>query len=263
MNKLYYALLLILLVCSGAPVHAHQALYIAAASDLAYCIDELSAAFTASTPGAQVKLTLGASGNFMAQIKAGAPFDVFMSADLRYPARLAMDGAADAATLTPYAIGRIVVWSIDPRFDLASGMRVFADPRAARIAIANPDIAPYGQAARAALQLHGMWDGVQSRLVLGENLAQTVQFVQSGNAQLGVVSLASVLSPRLRSVGTYYLIPEAGLAPLEQGAIITNKGRGNALAARFMQFLRSKAARTILARNGFGLPALTEVPGDA
>lgn len=228
-----------------------EPLLVAAASDLTYTIGELAQAFEKEVPGSRVKTSLGASGNFFAQIKNGAPFDVFLSADLLYPARLAKEGAADASTLTTYAIGRLAVWSLDARFDLKQGMAVFKDARLTRVAIANPDVAPYGKAARAAMQAHGVWDAVSGKLAQGENIAQTAQFVQTGNAQLGVVSYATVLAPRLKGVGSYYLVPEAGLAPIEQGAIITTRGKANPLSARFMRFLQSPAARAILQRHGF------------
>jgi molybdate transport system substrate-binding protein len=249
MKKLAILLLAIL------PLPASSAtLMVAAASDLATSIDELGAAFSRQERGAEVKTSLGSSGNFYAQIKNGAPFDVFLSADMAYPARLAKEGAAEAATLTPYAIGRVVLWSADPRFDLKQGMRVLNDPRLLRVAIANPDVAPYGQAARAALQAHGFWDAVKGKLVIGENIAQTAQFIQTGNAQLGVVSYSTVLSPRLKGVGSYYLIPDTGSAPIEQGAVVTRRGASNPLSARFLQFLQSPAAREILLRHGFSIP---------
>lgn len=249
MNKL-----LILLVASLALPARAETLLVAAASDLTYSIDELAAAFKKEVPGAEVKVSLGASGNFFAQIKNGAPFDVFMSADMEYPARLAREGAAEQATLTTYAIGRAAIWSVDPRFDLKQGMRVLNDKRLKRVAIANPDIAPYGRAARAALQAHGFWDTVKDKLVIGENVAQTAQFIQTGNAQLGIVSYATVLAPRLKGVGSYYLIPDTGTPPIEQGAVVTRHGAANPLAPRFMQFLKSRTAHGILLRHGFTLP---------
>ena len=236
------------------PLAQAGTLLVAAASDLVYCIDELGAAFRKAEPGADVKVSTGASGNFFAQITNGAPFDVFLSADMDDPRQLAQEGAADLATLRPYAIGRLAVWTLDPRFDLARGMRAFNDPRRVRVAIANPDVAPYGRAARAALIHHGAWGALQGKLAIGENVAQAAQFVQTGNAQLGIVSLATVLSPRLQGVGRYYLVPEDGIAPIEQGAVVTRHGKGNPLAARFVQFLQTKAARDILQRSGFGLP---------
>jgi molybdate transport system substrate-binding protein len=242
------------------PAAAGTPLLVAAASDLSYCIDELGAAFARQAPQAQLKVSLGASGNFFAQIRNGAPFDVFLSADMGYPAQLARDGAADPTTLAPYALGRIALWSPDPRFDLKQGMPVLKDARLTRIAIANPEFAPYGRAAKAALEAAGVWQAVQPKLVIGENISQTVQFVQTGNAQIGIVSYASVLSPRLKGRGSYYLIPDAGMAPIEQGAVVTAHGKANPMAARFVQFLASPAARAILQRNGFGLPPLPVTP---
>lgn len=229
-------------------------LLVAAASDLAYCIDDLAAAFRKEVPDAELKISTGASGNFFAQIRHGAPFHVFLSADMMYPTQLAKVGAADGATLRPYAIGRIVLWTTDARFDLSQGLPVLRDPRATRIAIGNPDTAPYGRAARAVLERDKLWEAVQPRLVIGENIAQAAQFVQTGNAQLGIVSLATVRAPKMAGVGRYHLISDAGVAPIEQGAIVTRAGAGQPLAARFVRFLASPSARAILERNGFSLP---------
>ncbi|MFC0252405.1 molybdate ABC transporter substrate-binding protein [Massilia consociata] len=230
-------------------------LLVAAASDLAYCIDDLAAAFRKEVPGAVVKVSTGASGNFFAQIRNGAPFHVFLSADMMYPTELAKLGAADGATLRPYAVGRIVLWTLDPRLDVGQGLALLRDPRVARVAIGNPDTAPYGRAARAVLERDKLWEAVQPRLVIGENIAQAAQFVQTGNAQLGIVSLATVRAPRMAGVGRYHLIDDKGVAPIEQGAIVTRAGSREALAARFVRFLGSPAARAILERNGFSLPA--------
>jgi molybdate transport system substrate-binding protein len=252
-------LLLLLTLLLALPARA-ETLLVAAASDLSYCIDELGAAFSKEVPQAQLKVSTGASGNFFAQIRHGAPFQVFLSADMDYPAQLARDGAAVGATLTPYAVGRIVLWTLDARFDVQQGMRVFDDARLTRVALANPAVAPYGRAAKAALEAAGKWPALQPKLVIGENIAQAVQFVQTGNAQIGIVSLASVVSPRLKGQGSYYLLPDAGMAPIVQGAIVTAQGKDNPLALRFVQFLSSPAARAILQRHGFGLPPAPAAP---
>ncbi|MES2898467.1 MAG: molybdate ABC transporter substrate-binding protein [Pseudomonadota bacterium] len=248
-------LLVILLGALALPVQvAAETLLVAAASDLTHSMDALAAAFAREVPGAELKVSLGSSGNFFAQIKQGAPFDVFLAADMQYPARLAQEGAADASTLTQYAIGRVAIWSLDRKLDLSQGMRILNHPAVKRVAIANPDVAPYGRAARAALQQHGFWDAVQGKLVIGENIAQTAQFVQTGNAQLGIVSYATVRAPQLKGVGSHYLIPDTGVPPIEQGAIITRHGKDKPLAARFLKFLTSPAAQDILLRAGFTLP---------
>jgi molybdate transport system substrate-binding protein len=247
--------IVVLLLASMLSLPALAApLLLATAADLSYCIDDIAAAFRKEVPDAEIKISIGASGNFFAQIRNGAPFDAFLSADLDYPAQLARLGAADGSTLTRYAIGRIALWSPDPKLDVNKGLALLRDPRITRVAIANPDTAPYGRAAKAALERDGLWESVQAKLVIGENISQTSQFVQTGNAQVGLVSLASLRSPRLAGVGRYALVPDTGLAPIEQAAIVTKHGAGNPLAARFVRFLGSPAARAILERNGFSIP---------
>jgi molybdate transport system substrate-binding protein len=253
MVRMKRLLALVIALLLALPAHAAP-LLVAAASDLAYCIDALAAAFTAQSPGAQVKITTGASGNFFAQIQHGAPYDVFMSADTDYPAGLARLGAADGATLAPYATGRLALWTLDPALDLTAGLAVLRAPRVTRVAIANPATAPYGRAAQAALERDGLWRAAAPKLVLGENIAQTVQFVQSGNAQLGIVSLASLSAPQLAGVGHHVLLAQAGLAPIAQAAIVTAHGAANPLAGSFVRFLASPAAQAIFARHGFAPP---------
>ena len=252
MNKL----LILLLACTFAGPALARPLLVAAASDLGYCIDELVGAYRKTAPDVEPKVSLGASGNFFAQIRNGAPFEVFLSADMDYPRQLAKLGAADGATLVPYAIGRIALWSVDPRIDPARGLvALVADERVKRVAIANPVTAPYGRAAKAALERDGVWDKVQPKLVVGENIAQTAQFVQTGNAQVGIVSFATLHATRLKGVGRHAPIPASGLAPIEQGVIVTKAGAANPHASGFVRFLNSPQGRAILARNGFSLPA--------
>lgn len=220
---------------------------IAAASDLAYCMDDLVAAFRQQAPDVEAKVSLGASGTLFAQVKNGAPFDVFLSADMAYPARLASEGGAVGATLFTYAHGRLAVWSPDPAIDARQGIGVVLSAAAKRVAIANPDVAPYGQAARQALVDAGLWDKVKPRLVLGENVAQAAQFVQTGNAQVGLLPLSILHSPRLAGIGTHAVLPVA----TAQGAIVTRRARDSRDAARFMRFLQSATAREVFARHGF------------
>lgn len=256
MKKLLFVLLAATLGSMLAlPAHARP-LLVAAASDLGYCIDELVGAYRKTAPDVEPKVSLGASGNFFAQIRNGAPFDVFLSADMDYPRQLGKLGAAEAGTLAPYAIGRIVLWSLDSQIDPARGLAALvADARVKRLAIANPVTAPYGRAAKAVLERDGLWDKVQAKLVVGENIAQTAQFVQTGNAQVGIVSYATLHATKLKGVGRHALLPLDGLPPIEQGAIVTKAGAANAHAAGFIRFLKSPEARAILARNGFSLPA--------
>ena len=249
-------LLILLLAWTLAGPALARPLLVAAASDLGYCIDELVAAYRKTALDVEPKVSLGASGNFFAQIRNGAPFEVFLSADMDYPRQLGKLGVADGATLMPYAIGRIALWSLDPQVDPARGLAALVgDARVKRVAIANPVTAPYGRAAKAALERDGLWDKVQPKLVVGENIAQTAQFVQTGNAQVGIISFATLHATKLQGIGRHALLPLTGLAPIEQGAIVTKAGAANPHAAGFVRFLASKEARAILARNGFSLPA--------
>lgn len=219
-------------------------LRIAAAADLAPCMSSLNAGFDGET-----SVTTGASGNFYAQIRNGAPFEIFLSADTGYPQALADAGLADGASLFVYALGQLVLWSADPRLDAGRGLRLLTDPAVRRIAIASPELAPYGRAAKAALQQAGLWDQLQGKLVFGENVAQTMQFVESGNAQAGLVSKI-----HLKDRPGSWVLPAGSYPALEQGAIITARGQTNPAAARYLQFLRSGRGRALLAECGFLLP---------
>jgi molybdate transport system substrate-binding protein len=232
-------------------------LQIAAAADLVFCLDRLNAEFKKAHPGVDLKVSTGSSGNFFAQIQNGAPFDVFLSADMKYPRDLAKAGLADEKTLTQYAVGRIVLWTTWPDVDLSKGLESLRADKIRKFAIANPDHAPYGRAAKAALEHEKLWEAVQPKLVLGENIAQTAQFVQTGNAEAGIVALSLVLAPVNKGLGKYQEIPAAFYPPLEQGLIITKYGGANPLAAKYLEFLRSKEARAIFDEYGFRLPPVS------
>jgi len=243
-----------ILWCAGALVvapSAHaQTINIAAAADLKFCLDEIIGDFHNSHPAAEIHATYGSSGNFAAQIRQNAPFDLFFSADIDYPRELAKDGFA-TAEVRPYAVGRIVLWSttIDAsKLSLAD----LARPQIEKIAIANPQHAPYGKRAEEALRTSGVWDQVQTKLVFGENIAQTAQFVQSSNAQVGIVALSLALNPQLK--GSYTLIPDTLHKPLEQAFVITKHGADNPLAHAFADYLLTPAARRVMLRYGFALP---------
>jgi molybdate transport system substrate-binding protein len=229
-------------------------LSIAAAADLTYCLQDLNAVFQKGHPEAVLQVSNGSSGNFFAQMKNGAPFDVFFSADMNYPKELIKAGMADENSLTPYGLGRIVLWTTSEKIDVSHGLTILRDPQVVRkLAIANPEHAPYGRAARAALEHEGLWKDVESRIVTGENIAQTAQFVQTGNADAGIVALSLVMSPKLEKVGHYFNIPESDYPALEQGVVLTKKGAGKPLAKAYLEFLRSDEARKILDRYGFRL----------
>jgi len=248
------ALLAALFLLAISPKVFADEIVVAAASDLGAAAKDLIADFEKRT-GHTVKLSLGSSGNFHTQIRNGAPFDVFLSADVNYVRELEKAGLTEASSSFIYAIGRIVLWvPATSRLPVERGLQVLASPDLRKIAIANPRHAPYGRAAEAALRTFGVYDAVKDRLVLGENIAQTAQFVQTGNAEAGVVALSLVLAPPVTKVGHWIEIPPDSYPRLEQGAIITAHGAKNPLAPAYLAFLRSPEARAILDRYGFRLP---------
>lgn len=234
---------------------------VAAASDLSYAIKEIVADFEKKSPH-KVKLTLGSSGNFHSQIKNGAPFDVYLSADIQYPAELENVGLTEPGSLFTYAIGRIVSWvprksPIDVR---KLQMRAFFHPSVKKIAIANPSHAPYGRAAVSALERCGFYHQLENKFVFGENISQTAQFVDSGAADIGIIALAIAIAPTVKEKGKYWEIPLDTFPRLYQGAAILKAARdkGNLAAARqFYDWIKSPTSQAILKRYGFFLPEVS------
>jgi molybdate transport system substrate-binding protein len=229
-------------------------LSIAAASDLVFCLERINALFKQQYPQVDIKVTTGSSGVFFSQIQQDAPFDVYLSADIRYPQKLIIEKKADANTLSMYAIGQIALWTNKPTVDVAQGLAVLSQPNIKRIAIANPDHAPYGQAARAVLVKQQLWDKISPKLVTGENIAQTLQFVQTLNADVGFVALSLLRAPQLAQQGRYWLIPNELYPPLEQAMVVTKRGQKNPWAYRYTQFLKSVTAQRVFSDYGFLLP---------
>jgi molybdate transport system substrate-binding protein len=228
---------------------------IAAAADLTYCIQDLNKAYQQSHPDTELKLSTGSSGNFYTQIEHGAPYDVFLSADISFPQKLIQEGFAEGATLSVYSVGRLALWTTKPdTVSLDKGIEIVRDPAVKRVAIANPEFAPYGRAAKAALETAGLWNEVQSRLVMGENIAQTAQFVQSGNADVGLVALSLLYNPSLKNVGRYIEVDPKLYPPLQQALVLTKNGSSNSAAHDYLQFLTGQEARTIFDHYGFEAP---------
>jgi molybdate transport system substrate-binding protein len=228
---------------------------IAAAADLQFALTEIAADFRRDT-GRRVRLVYGSSGNFRRQIAEGAPFELFLSADEAYVAALAKEGRTEDAGVR-YATGRIVLFAatgspLRPDAALSNLKAAVADGRIRHFAIANPEHAPYGRAARETLQAAGLWDALVPRLVLGENVLQAAQFVTAGGAQGGIVAYSLARSPVLAGKGEYVLLPAEGHAPLHQRMVLV-KGAG-ATAREFYRYLQGPAARAVFARFGFALP---------
>ena len=228
---------------------------IAGAADLQFALAEVAELFTRQT-GAPVKLSFGSSGNFARQIRQGAPFELFFSADEDFVFDLARDGLTrDRGEL--YAIGRIVIIvphgsPLKPDGSLADLRAALADGRLTRFAIANPEHAPYGKRAEEALRHVGIWDAIKPRLVLGENVSQAAQFATSGSTQGGIIAYSLARSPKVSGLGPYALVPQAWHQPLRQRMALTKKA--GPVAAQFFDFAQSPPARAIFRKYGFVLP---------
>ncbi|HZQ62506.1 MAG TPA: molybdate ABC transporter substrate-binding protein [Casimicrobiaceae bacterium] len=227
---------------------------VAAAADLQFALDEIAAGFARET-GRQVRITYGSSGNFRRQIAQGAPYELFLSADESYPLALAKEGRTRDRGVV-YAVGRIALVAAndsplvpDERFD---GLRqALAAGRISRFAIANPEFAPYGRAAREALVHAGAWDSLQGKLVLGDNVAQAAQYVLTAAVQGGIISLAHARSAALAYRIRYALVPEDWHEPLRQRMVLMKNA--GATATAFYDYLQQPGARAILTRYGFGI----------
>lgn len=239
----------------STPGLADEPPVIAAAADLQFALAEVAQAFTQAT-GHEVKLATGSSGNFAQQIRQGAPFQLYLSADEQYVLDLARDGLTqDEGTL--YAVGRIAL--IVPKGSplevdgtLENLRQAIADGRVNHFAIANPEHAPYGKRAEEALRHVGLWDALQGKLVLGENVAQAAQLATSGSSQGGIIAYSLAISPKLTEIGSYALIPAEWHEPLQQRMVLL-KGAGP-VAAQFYAYMQAPEARAVLRRFGFVLP---------
>jgi len=239
--------LTILTACAPAP--QSKKLTIAAASDLNFALAAVAKEFRAAHPEIELAVNYGSSGSFYAQIQNRAPFDVFLSADVEYPRKLATAGVGRADSLFTYGFGRIVVWV--PNGSALDPERALHSPVLRKLAIANPQHAPYGRAAEAALRSMGVYESVAGKLVLGENISQTLQFAQTGAADAGIVALSLALAPAARAAGRYWEIPRDAYPRMEQGGIILKDSEA---ARAFRAFLISGEGRRVFKQFGFGVP---------
>jgi molybdate transport system substrate-binding protein len=228
-----------------------QIVKIAAAADLRYALDEVINAYKKTNSGATIEVIYGSSGNAFTQISNGAPYDIFFSADIIYPQKLTEAGL----TLTDpklYAIGRIVLWS--ETLDVSKGLSVLVEKPNIKIAVANPEHAPYGQRSVEALKYYKLYEKVEKQLIYGENVSQAAQFCMTGNADAGLIALSLVQSPSMKNHGKYFLIDSKAHHPLEQAYIILNHAKGNKQAFSFAEFISSIESMSIFEKYGFTLP---------
>jgi len=227
---------------------------VAAASDLTYAMKDIAADFEKSA-ACSVKVSYGSSGNFETQIENGAPFDVFFSADIEYPRKLEAEGLASPGSTYLYGIGKLILWvRNDSQLDVSKGLDVLRDPSVKKIAIANPLHAPYGRAAEDALRKAGVYDAIKDRLVLGENISQTAEFAETGNADAGILALSLVLSPALKDKGRYFQIADNLYSPIQQGVVVVRASKNLQSAQAFLDYIKTPAMTAILERYGFVLP---------
>lgn len=247
MNKLLIALLSTLAI---GQVLADE-VQVAVAANFTAPIDEIGKAFNKAT-GHQLKVSTGASGKFYAQIKNGAPFQVFLSADEEKPAQLEKDGLAVQGSRFTYAIGKLVLWSADPAVVDAKG-QVLVKNQFNKLAIANPKTAPYGQAAMETLGALKLKSLLEPKMVMGENISQTYQFVATGNAEIGFVALSQVTKDNKITSGSAWVVPENLYSPIRQDAVLLVNGKDSAAARQFLIFLKGAEATKVIKSYGYGV----------
>ena len=239
-----------------SPLLVAEDVRVAAAADLNYAMKDLAARFEQKT-GNKVDLSFGASGNFYSQIQNGAPFDLFFSADLDYAKKLAEAGKIESASVRTCAVGHLVLWvpnssKLDPA---KLKMDLLLDPSIKKIAVANAQNAPYGRAGMAALEHFGLKDKVADKLVLGENISQTAQFVQSGNAQAGLIALSLAMSPAMKDAGKYWEVPQDAYPEIQQGVGILSASKHKQAAQAFIDYISSPEGTAVLEQYGFRVPS--------
>ena len=248
--------MLLIIVAFAFRAATAEQINVAAAADLNYALNELGGRFETAT-GTKVTLSFGASGNLFSQIQSGAPFDLFFSADEDYSKKLVNTGVADASSLRIYALGHLVLWvpnnsSFDPQ---KLQMELLNQPGVTRIAIANPEHAPYGRAAMTAIEHYGLRDKLAGKLVFGENVSQAAQFVQSGNAQAGLIAMSLAKSPAMESAGRFWALPSDSYPELKQAAVIVSASKHKKAAQAFMDFVLSPEGAATLRKYGLTPPA--------
>jgi molybdate transport system substrate-binding protein len=258
-SRFIISVVLILYAChASAPVAraADREVNVAAAADLSVVLQEVAANYEKQS-GVKIKLSFGASGALTQQIQNGAPFDLFFSADMGYPRQLIAAGLAERDSLYRYAVGRLVLWvPKDSPLDVEQkGIEVLLDPSVKKIAIANPQHAPYGRAAAATLEHYGLSEKLNDKLVIGENIAQAAQFAESGNAQAGFVALAHASAPSMQGKGIYWIVPGDAYPPLDQGVVLISASPHKRDAKAFLEYLRSADFADVFKRFGFDVPS--------
>ena len=245
----------ILIFGFSLPVQAGDNILIAAASNLRFAMHEICHDFQEENSSIQTKVSYGSSGNFFAQISQGAPFDIFFSADATYPELLEKGGLAAKDMQKVYAVGKIVLWfPKESKADPDKGLQAVTSTEVKKLAIANPRHAPYGRAAEESLRYYGLWEKVEEKLIYGENISQTAQFVHTRAADAGIVALSLAISPKMLDEGRYWVIPDESHSDIEQIYVVLKKGKGKKSIRKFLDFIHGEMGGNILSRYGFVIP---------
>src|SRR6202047_5640735 len=256
MNGRRLSLIAIIAASLVSRLSAAQEITVAAAADLQFAMQDVAARFQKET-GKTVKAIYGSSGNFFQQIQNGAPFDMFFSANLEYPKKLEAAGLTEPGTYYQYATGKIVIWvPKGSKLDLSPGLHSLLEPSVKKIAVANPQHAPYGQAAVAAMQKENVYEKVKDKFVLGENIAETASLVVSGSADVGIVALSLALSPNMKDKGRYVEVPSGEYPPIEQACVILGSSKNKETARQFLSFLKTAAITAVLRSYGFDVQGI-------
>jgi molybdate transport system substrate-binding protein len=235
-----------------AAVAAHtQTVRVAAAANLRYILDDIREKYAAVNPGARIDITLGASGALTTQIVNGAAFDFFMAADITFPQKLKEMGCTSGA-VTTYAFGKLVLWS--NTVDVSKGIAVINEKDITHIAIANPEIAPYGERAVECLKYYHLYEKSKNKLVYADNIAQAAQFAQTGNAEVAFTAYALVFGPEMKDRGKYVVLDTISYKPVEQACVLLKGRERNPEAEKFMKFVLSSECKPIFEKYGFMVP---------
>jgi molybdate transport system substrate-binding protein len=252
--KILKPTILCLLILLSGVAYAADSLTVAVAANVKFAFDDLASSFTKES-GIEIQPVFSSSGKIVSQVAEGAPYDVFLSADMAFPERLFKDGHAVAAPKV-YAYGKLVLWTLRPDLDLGNGLQILADSKVKKVAVANPKVAPYGAEAIKSLDNLGLKAIVEPKLVFAENIAQVIQYIDSGSVDVGLTAKSLVIAPEMKGKGKWIDVPQDAYDPIAQGAVILKHGQTNNpdAASKFYDYLYSTKARNILLGFDYGLP---------
>jgi molybdate transport system substrate-binding protein len=246
MRKCLFLLCLLL----SMEVHS-QTVRVAAASNLRYVLEEIKVQYLKMNPNSAIEISLGASGALTQQIIHGAPFDFFMAADASFPQKLNDEGCT-VGVIKTYGFGKLVLWS--NTLDVSKGMNILTENRVTRIALAKPEIAPYGEVALQCLKFYKLYDILQPKFIYADNVSQAAQFAETGNAEAAFIAYALVLGPELKNKGTFFVPDPKSYKPVEQACVLLKNSKGNPEALKFMNFVLSDACKPLFEKYGFHVP---------